>query len=241
MGSTPDVSIILPALSVNNDYLRCLCSIRAALSDRITYEVISVVPDVSAFSELTGEDIRIISEDGPGIYAAMNTGVGNASGKYIYFIGQDDILLPDAARALLQGEIEEADVILANVFWGGGRIHKNYTLRRSLVWTNWCHQGVFYKRSVFLRVIKAFRLEYKAQADHYSNILLSTDKTVKITKYTGCIAWYSATGFSTQWPDLVFREAFPSIVRKHFGLVSYSAVRLKRSLLRCIRLVWKVK
>lgn len=236
-----DVSIILPALSMDNDYLRCLYSIRAALTSKITYEIISVVRDVNMFSELANEDLQIILEEGSGIYCAMNTGIEKARGKYIYFIGQDDILLPNAVKAFIQGVAEEADVVLANVFWGSGRIHKNYALSQSLVWTNWCHQGVFYKRSSFLRAIKSFPLEYKAQADHYSNIVLSTDRTIKITKYAGCVAWYSATGFSTQWPDLIFRAAFPALVRKHFGLTCYSMVVFRRFLLKCIRLVWKVK
>jgi glycosyltransferase involved in cell wall biosynthesis len=228
-------------LTANNDYLRCLSSIRAALAGKVNYEIISVVRDVDAFTGLASPDLLVVSEEGTGIYRAMNLGIERAAGEYIYFIGQDDILLPDAATAIIRGAGRAADVILANVFWGNGRIHKNYVLRQSLVWTNWCHQGVFYKRSVFLKIIRSFPSEFKAQADHYSNIVLSADRTVRVVKYNGCIAWYSATGYSTQSPDLVFRAAFPGLVREHFGLISYSAVVLRRALLKCIQPILKAK
>jgi glycosyltransferase involved in cell wall biosynthesis len=238
---TPDLSIVLPALTMNRDYLRCLSSIRAALASKVDYEIISIVPDLDTFAEAANLDLCLLLEEGPGIYRAMNFGLERAAGKYLYFIGQDDVLLPDSARAVIQGIATEADVVLANVFWGNGRIHRNYALRQSLVWTNWCHQGVFYRRTAFLRTVKSFPLEYKAQADHYSNIVLSANRTVRIAKFNGCIAWYSAAGFSTQSPDLVFRAAFPMLVRKHFGLFSYGAVVFRRALLRLVRLIWKDK
>jgi glycosyltransferase involved in cell wall biosynthesis len=236
---SPEVSIILPALALNCDYLRCLYSIRAALAGKIDYEIVSVVRDLDTFTGISNPDLTLLLEDGPGIYRAMNLGLQCATGKYIYFIGQDDILLPDSGKAIIDGSKDNADVIIANVFWGNGRIHRNYVLRQSLVWTNWCHQGVFYRRTTFLQVIKSFPLEYKTQADHYSNIILSASRGVKVAKYNGCVAWYSATGLSTQLPDLTFRRAFPTLVREHYGLFSYAAVILRRALLKCIRLVWK--
>ena len=151
---SPDVSIILPALALNCDYLRCLYSIRAALAGKIDYEIVSVVRDLDTFTGIGNSDLKLLLEDGPGIYRAMNLGLQQAKGQYIYFIGQDDILLPDSVTAIISGSKDNADVIIANVFWGNGRIHRNYVLRQSLVWTNWCHQGVFYRRTTFLQVIK---------------------------------------------------------------------------------------
>src|ERR1035437_8824606 len=177
---TPELSIVLPALTMNADYLRCVSSIRAALAGKVDYEIISVVPDAKGFKALTHPDLSVLLEDRPGIYRAMNTGLTRATGLYIYFIGQDDILLPGSAAAIRQGMAREADVILGDVFWGASSIHKNYALKRTLVWTNWCHQGVFYRRSTFLATVNSFPLAYKAQADHYSNIILSTTRSVTV-------------------------------------------------------------
>src|SRR5690606_15952511 len=98
-----DVSIILPALSINDEYLRCIYSIRAALAGHLKFEIICVVPDTDAFAALESSDLHIIKESGPGIYEAMNTGLSRAVGHYVYFIGQDDVLLPAAADAVSQG------------------------------------------------------------------------------------------------------------------------------------------
>ena len=77
-----DVTVIIPALHLDNDFLRCLFSIRAAFKGRLKYEIIVVVPNISDFSELPGTDLNIIIEDEPGIYGAMNMGVKKAKGRY---------------------------------------------------------------------------------------------------------------------------------------------------------------
>src|SRR5258708_18024118 len=108
-----DLSVILPSLTADADFLRCIHALRAVLVGRIHYEIISVVRDVQPFANLESLDLRIIPEEGPGIYAAMNTGLAHARGTYVYFIGQDDILLPEAIGALNQGIHKRADLILA--------------------------------------------------------------------------------------------------------------------------------
>ena len=93
------VSIILPALLPDGRYIRCLASIRAALAGRISYEILSVVANKNAFAACETEDMTIIQEEEAGIYNAMNLGLTLSAGTYVYFIGQDDILLPGAADA----------------------------------------------------------------------------------------------------------------------------------------------
>jgi len=237
MSMPPDLSIILPTLLPNNDHIRCISSIRAALTNKILYEIIIVTPDVVFFDDLAGHDnLHIFAEDYPGIYGAMNTGIKRAVGRYLYFIGQDDILLPSSVGAILQGKENGAELILANVFWGNNKIFKNHPFITYLAWINWCHQGIFYNRERFIKEIGEYPVQFKAQADHYVNIVFSSTPLLNITKYHGCIAWYSADGFSTQSPDLVFRPVFPSLVRKHIGFISYSCVIVRRVLLDLWRL-----
>src|ERR1700732_2791840 len=96
MYSTPlDLSIILPALTADAEYARCICALRAVLAGRIPYEIISVVRDVGTFAHLESSNLRIVPEVSQGVYGAMNTGLDHATGAYVYFIGQDDILLPE--------------------------------------------------------------------------------------------------------------------------------------------------
>jgi glycosyltransferase involved in cell wall biosynthesis len=237
MSMSPDLSIILPVLCPNDDIYRCLSSIRAALKSKILYEIIIVTPDVVSFDNFISlDDLRIYDEDSPGIYGAMNTGIKKAVGRYLYFIGQDDILLPATVDAIIQGKENRAELILANVFWGNDRIFKNNLFRTYLAWKNWCHQGIFYDRERFIKDVGEYPTQFKAQADHYVNIVLSSVPSLKITKYHGCVAWYSADGFSTCYSDLVFRLGFPILVRNHIGFFSYCCVILRRALLSLWRL-----
>ena len=223
-----DVSIILPALSINSEYLRCIYAIRTALAGHIKFEIICVVPDAHAFSSLESDDLRIVQEDGPGIYGAMNTGLSKAIGSYVYFIGQDDVLLPAAAEAITQGLECQADMILGDVFWGGRKIFKNWGCRNALVWRNWCHQAIFYNRLKFIDSVGEFPVAFKIQADHYANIVFCSISGFKLLKYGGCISWYSSNGFSSRSTDTEFRNAFPNIVRQYFGLFSYWVVVIRR-------------
>lgn len=234
---SPDLSIILPVLKQNDDLIRCISSIRAALKNQLAYEIIIIAPNKVSFDEMVSrDDVRIYVEEIPGIYGAMNTGVRKAMGRFLYFIGQDDILLPATVGAILQGKKNDADLVLADVFWGKDRIFKNKGSNKNLVWVNWCHQGIFYNRTRFLNEVEEYPVKFKAQADHYVNIVFSSAHALKQTKYHGCVAWYSADGFSTRSPDLVFRPVFPALVRKHFGFFPYCCVIVRRSLLG----LWKL-
>lgn len=239
MTTTPDVSVILPALYPSNDFLRCFQSIKAAFAGQVTYEIICIVKDAINFKELKCADVHFVQEDGPGIYAAMNQGIQKAAGRYIYFVGQDDILLPSAARAVIQGMTCNADIILADVFWGEQRIFRNNPSRNVLIWRNWCHQGVFYDRLKFIDVVLTYPLEFKVQADHYANIVFSGIRGLIVSKYNGCIAWYSSDGFSSRTLDVKFRSAFPKLVLKNFGAISYYIVVARRAMLNMLRLVQK--
>lgn len=237
MSIPPDLSIILPALRLNDDLIRCVHSIRAALNRKVLYEIIIITPDIHSFTDIRRIDnLQICGENILGIYQAMNSGIRKAKGRYLYFIGQDDILLPSAANAVLQGKANEAELILADVFWGKNRIFKNVMSTKRLAWTNWCHQGIFYNRLRFMREIGEYPVQFKAQADHYVNIIFSSAPLLRLTKYNGCIAWYSADGFSSRSPDLIFRRAFPALVRKHIGSFSAYLVIFRRVLLK----IWRV-
>lgn len=233
------VSIILPALLPDGRYIRCLASIRAALAGRISYEILSVVANKNAFAACDTEDMTIIQEEEAGIYNAMNLGLTLSAGTYVYFIGQDDILLPGAADALIEGQKQNADLILADVFWGRHSIFRNYPRRWHLIWRNWCHQGLIYNRLRFLEIVGRFPDGFVTQADHHANIVFTQRRGLTIYSYPGCIAWYSSDGFSSRQPDSVFRQQFPKLVYDNFGFISFIVVAMRRALLSSARSVKK--
>ncbi len=233
------VSIILPSLLPDRRYMRCLYSIRAALSGRTSYEIICVVANRDAFAGCESEDMTIIQEEETGIYNAMNLGLTMSAGTYVYFIGQDDILLPASADALIEGQSHNADLILADVFWGRRSVFRNYPRRWHLIWRNWCHQGLFYNRLRFLEIVGEFPVRFTAQADHYANIVFTRRRDLTTFSYPACIAWYSSGGFSSHHPDSVFRRQFPSLIYANFGLISFIVVTMRRSLLSSTRSIKK--
>jgi len=235
---TLDLSVILPTLNADADYLRCIYALRAVLAGRFHYEIISVVRDVKTFSDLESSDLRIIPEERPGIYAAMNTGLNHAKGTYVYFIGQDDILLPEAIDALNRGIQKRTDLILANVFYGKGRVYKNRPSPRWLIWRNWCHQGIIYRRELLRETGMHFPEAFKTQADHYVNIVLTAGHGATIVKHNGCIAWYSASGASCKIVDSAFRVRFRSLIREYFGFPSFATVVFRFSLMDIVRRVF---
>ena len=235
MSNPPIVSIILPVILPDDEFARCIYSIRSALVSRVTFEIICVARDADAFLGFVDIDIFFLRECKPGIYGAMNQGIDNARGRYLYFIGQDDILLPAAAEAILNGIKKDADLILANVFYGTKWIYKNYPSKHFLVWKNWCHQGVIYNRERFVHVVGSYPVQFKVQADHYANIVFSSTASVKIIKYNRCISWYSLGGFSSRTVDGDFRLIFPRLVRERIGMVDYCMVITRRLLLKIFR------
>jgi glycosyltransferase involved in cell wall biosynthesis len=235
---TPDLSVILPSLKADAEYLRCIYALRAVLAGKSHYEIISVVRDLETFVDLESSDLRIVPEESPGIYAAMNTGLDHANGTYVYFIGQDDILLPEAIDALNRGMQKDADLILANVFYGKGRVYKNRPSPRWLIWRNWCHQGIIYRRELLRETGTHFPEAFKTQADHYVNIILTAGHRATIVKHNGCIAWYSASGYSCKIVDAAFRVRFRSLIREYFGFPSFVTVVFRFSLMNLVRRVF---
>ena len=148
-------------------------------------------------------------------------------------------MLPAAARAIIQGKACNADIILADVFWGERHLYKNKPLKSVLVWKNWCHQGIFYDRSKFIDVVGIYPVQFTVQADHYANIVFSSIHNLRVFKYIGCIAWYSSDGFSSCTLDMEFRSAFPALVLKKFGFIYFNIVVFRRAMLRIFRLVKK--
>ncbi|MEA9568016.1 glycosyltransferase [Polynucleobacter sp. AP-Nickl1-40-C4] len=225
------LSIIIPALFKNNEYKRCLECIYSALEESISFEVIVVTPNPLSFHLDDKKNLRYIEDSGTGIYAAMNQGIFESNGEYIYFIGIDDILIPLFLKAFIEGVKSNADLILGDVYWGKNKIFKNYYIKYILLWKNWCHQGIIYKKNILLINNIKFDTKYKVQADHHLNILIATMSKIKIYKFNGAIAWYSSTGFSSRFKDQTFRSFFPILVRENFGYISYLIVITRRIIL----------
>ncbi len=164
-----------------------------------------------------GPVLRYLSEPDEGIYDAMNKGIRLTSGKFLYFLGAGDRLLPGVLEAVaaeirkLPAQTSRPTVLYGNVNSShysrpyDGRFDRFKLLRRNI-----CHQAIFYQRSVFER-LGFYNTKYRLLADWEFNIRCFNDRGIRKRYIPLRIADYEGGGKSITTPDLAFYADFPLI------------------------------
>jgi glycosyltransferase involved in cell wall biosynthesis len=181
--------------------------------------------DVSAFYCFT-----IIDIPPEGVYSAYNHGASCASGDYILFYGFDDIALPDMDKVIagiLDGD-RIYDLIVCASYMQGTGVAAPCSWPPFVLFRNFCHQGIFYKRSVFDKY--HYDTKYVIQADHKMNIQVLADPLMDVHFSKMLVSYFSAGGISSSIPDLVFRKDLRDITRDSFGLFFAYVVFAKQTL-----------
>lgn len=151
--------------------------------------------------------IRWISEPDKGIYDAMNKGIKMAKGDWLYFMGADDYFINNG---ILEKTLKapKVDIIYGNVF--SEQLKRKFdgpTNREKLLFSNLCHQSIFYNRAVFEKV-GLYSLDYKLYSDWEFNLRCFFNHEIE-TKYIDLvIAVYAKTGLSSLNSDLYFLRKF---------------------------------
>jgi len=111
------------------------------------------------------------SEKDNGIYDAMNKGLKQARGEWIYFIGSDDVLYSeDVLEKIFAMDSADAQVIYGNVqLLHSGKIYDGLFDHEKLSQNNICHQAMFVKKSLYER-IGGFNNKYPIAADYEFNM-----------------------------------------------------------------------
>jgi len=177
----PLFSIIIPTYNSSETIGRCIDSIRIqSFSD---YEII-IIDNESEDKTInilqSYGDIRInihIGKD-KGIYDAMNKGITQASGEWLYFLGSDDYLyennilkqvsekILNAKEKIMYGNVQiEGDSGWSN----NGEIYDGPFNLEKLLKRNICHQAIFYNHSVFIDMGN-YNTAYKICADYDFNL-----------------------------------------------------------------------
>ena len=231
--SQPWLSIIVPALAVDNELRRCILSIELALAGAPSHEIVLVVPARQvADAQQAFPACSVHADTRKGIYAAMNDGARFSRGRYLYFIGKDDILLPTAADALALLVAHQPTALLCDVYWGDRGIYHGKPSRLLLLGRNVCHQGIIYSREMFDKHGPYLR-RMTLQADHLLNLKILWDRTITRPLHMARpLAWYSGSGFSVvRGADPVFWRLYPTVMRRYVGhwaaaaLLTYRALR----------------
>lgn len=228
----PWLSVIVPSLSPDKELGRCIASIELALAGGAAHEVLIVVPAVAvAETQRVFPDARVYPDSRKGIYAAMNDGAKVSRGRYLYFIGKDDIMLATAAEALATLVKAQPTALFCDVYWGDRGIYRGRPSRWLILGRNACHQGIIYSREAFDRHGPYMR-RMTLQADHLLNLRILWDRSLPPPVYLAKpLAWYSGSGFSVvKGADPVFWRLYPIVMRRYVGRWAASALMLYRSI-----------
>lgn len=232
---TPQFSIIVPCFNARDKLSRTLDSV---LSQTADFELLVQDGDSrdgtrELLRDYAQRDSRLHfqSEPDQGIYDAMNRGIANARGRWLYFLGAGDTLRPDALEtighaarevtqelALIYGDVWLCDQ--ARVF--GGRFSPS-KLR------NWNppHQGIFYNRALFAR-FGPYELRYRIAADYAFNLRVWGAREVEKRYLPVAVADYEGGGLSAQQRDDAFARDFAWLLRSRLGRSAYFLRRVER-------------
>ena len=229
----PLLSIIVPVLEPDAELDRCLMAIRAAFHGEGLPEVVIVTPRrfVSILAARLSW-VRVTADSRKGIYAAMNDGARASRGRYLYFLGKDDIVLSAFSAAVDVLRSDAPFSLSCDVYWGDSGVQSGRPSRFSILVRNICHQGIIYSRDAFERHGPYLR-RMRVQADHLLNIKVLWDSSVAhpMRYFHRPIAWYSGAGFSDTNRDPVFWRTYPAILLRYVGLWASWLVRASR----CVR------
>jgi glycosyltransferase involved in cell wall biosynthesis len=165
------------------------------------------------------------SEPDNGIYDAMNKSLSHINGKYVYFIGADDVFYNNKS---LENFINKVSVIKnakRSIFYGNV-IYKSqnkkydgqfYDLKFCL--RNICHQAVMYPSDVFKKY--RFDLNYPYLADFVMNLTIKRDKVFDFYFIPEILAIYNDNGSSGSNIDSQFLKDRLKLIKGAFPVWIY--------------------
>lgn len=183
-GAQPWLTIITVVRDASDDFASTLASIQAQDLDQVEFVVIDSSADKAAIPTLlTGYEARYTWTEPAGIYAAMNTGLQQASGDYVYFLNAGDTLATVGTIALIReavggqrpewlyAEVQMWDAhgnVIATPRWDYDAEQRTCFSRGHFP----CHQGTVVKRTLLLE-LGGFDTSYRIVADYVVFLKLS--------------------------------------------------------------------
>ncbi|MGN6395360.1 MAG: glycosyltransferase family 2 protein [Mucilaginibacter sp.] len=158
-----------------------------------------------------------ISEPDKGIYDAMNKSIAYVKGKWIVFLGADDMLMDDFDKMLTA--LKDTDTIYyGNVIFYGksfSKVYDDYYLTK----LNICHQAIYYPRAVFEKY--KYDLKYNVYADYHLNLRCWHDPQFKFQHVDYLVASFPEGGYSFYTKDPEFEKDRDVLFKKYLKRKSY--------------------
>ena len=157
------------------------------------------------------------SEKDDGIYDAMNKALGHVRGKWIYFLGADDVLMP--GFSIFAAALKEPSAIYYGSVWKSGEKYLGKLSAYQQAKTGINHQAIIYPASVF--GVLRFDTSYPISADHVFNMGCYSAKKYQFRFIDQIIANFNDTGISSLEKDALFEKRKSSLILRHYGLMIY--------------------
>lgn len=225
----PKVSIITICYNAAQTIEKTLQSVAAQTYPNIEYLIIdgqSKDETLAVVDRYREHVTRVISEPDKGIYDAMNKGLTNATGDYIWYMHADDQIYASDTLERIMATHKDEDFIYGKALLvsesGEERsleTRKPHPSAASLTWRS-MRQGMAINHQAMLvrrTLAPQYDLQYRYVADFDWLIrVLKQAQTVRDTGFYWCR--FAEGGISTQHRNASLKERF-RILKHHFGLV----------------------
>jgi len=214
MKQLPLISIIIPTYNAAATLSATIESVCKQTYEKIEILVVDFDSKDGTIELVEGykdSRIKLIKHQDKGVYSAMNTGIGQSHGEWLYFLGADDILAhPDVLHTVFCQRIDPATELILGRVKNINRTSNyipevyNNTFSSMLYWRNTLHhQGVFYHEHIFERFL--YNQQFPILADYALNIQLYLEG-VKAQHSKQLIALSNADGLSKQFSQILYQE-----------------------------------
>lgn len=162
---------------------------------------------------------RWLSEPDDGIYDAMNKAVRLASGRWILFLGADDVLFSTQTLSKVKDRLlNEFTIYYGNAYFKNRRTFYDGRFSRfKFALRNISHQSIFYPVEIFRK--KQFDTRYKLLSDYAFNLELF--KLYPFRHIDTCISVFNDGARSSTSTDQAFEAVKLQLVKENLGILPY--------------------
>jgi glycosyltransferase involved in cell wall biosynthesis len=175
--STPLVSIITTVYNANVTLEATIKSVLDQERNLFEYWIIdggSTDGSLETIQKYSNHLAGWVSEPDKGIYDAMNKGLDRACGKWIFFLGADDVLMPNCIKSLATYLDSDIDLIFGKVIFTNNRIVKSFLNNRTILQNTLHHQSALYNKKLFVNF--RYDTSFSILSDYELNLILFTNK-----------------------------------------------------------------
>lgn len=220
----------------NRDRLiRCVESVAKLKTEHehLIYDGASTDGTVELLRQLEAKTsgLKVLSEPDTGLYNALNKGVRDAKGEWLYVLGADDYIIhPEVMDDILLSA--DSDVIVTPAKRARGE--RGISIRDIFLKTPYCHQGMITKTRVLQEFAGGFDERFRICSD-YDQMLKLHLAGCNIVYLNTIFAFFGDDGLSSVNPKDLLDDSV-KVVSANFDLMEVEASRI----IKKQRLPWKM-